>query len=104
MKTFFYALGVLAALVIAFKIWSNIQAKKVAAIWPRKGDAQAAMESAVRDTNSLSAMRMVLPPSASMVRTTVGTLDLNKLGGNVNGNVDLLSIQRWSPLGGTVTW
>lgn len=104
MKKFWIGFALVLGVLAGIFLWRRFVAKQLEKIWPRKDDAVAAQASAVQDANSLSALRMVLPPSAMNVRTTIATLDANPIGGNVDSETQLLSVNRWSPLGGNITW
>ncbi len=107
MKIFFYILAAIVAAFVAFRLWTRYQASKLATIYPRADEAAAAAASETQDLASLFNLRTILPPSAMNLRTTIGTIDANPIGGNVGPGFDpasLLSVQRWSPLGGNVSW
>lgn len=104
MKKFWIGFSIVLGALAAFFLWRRFVAQKLTEIWPRKDDAIAAQASDIQDANSLAAMRMVIPPSAMNVRTTAGILDANPIGGNVSAGMELLSVNRWSPLGSNSQW
>lgn len=93
MKTFWWIAGIVGAIVIG--LW--VRRKVVAYIGKDnardKEEHAANIQGNAKQSQAAASYGTILPPSATFVRMNGGTIDLNRIGGNVP---DLYTLPMWS--------